>query len=118
MTKSQLIVLTCTINPQIETLVKRSSPKERLRDYKISIDKWALLSHEVSMDLLVVENSGYLPELKRQFSLVRRNHSDSIDLKILVLVAIEKGKYLIPYRTQKSSPSSPMVLCTRVRESR
>jgi hypothetical protein len=33
-------------------------------------------------------------------------------------VAIEKGKYLIPSRTQKSSPSSPMVLYTRVWESR
>ena len=31
---------------------------------------------------------------------------------------IEKGKYLIPSRTQKSSPSSPMVLHTRVWESR
>ena len=34
------------------------------------------------------------------------------------LVTLEKGKYLIPFRTQKSSPSSPMVLYTRVWESR
>ncbi len=34
------------------------------------------------------------------------------------LVAMEKGKYLTPFRTQKSSPSSPMVLHTRVWESR
>ena len=33
-------------------------------------------------------------------------------------MALEKGKYLIPFRTQKSSPSSPMVLHTRVWESR
>ena len=46
------------------------------------------------------------------------NLTDFFDLKIFVLVAIEKGKYLIPSRTQKSSPSSPMVLYARVRESR
>ena len=40
-------------------------------------------------------------------------HETTTD-KTLVLVAIEKGKYLIPYRTQKSSPSSPMVLYARV----
>ncbi len=34
------------------------------------------------------------------------------------LVTIEKGNYLIPYRTQKSSPSSPMVLHARVWKSR
>ena len=34
------------------------------------------------------------------------------------LVAIERGKYLIPSRTQKSSLSSPMVLYARVWESR
>ncbi len=34
------------------------------------------------------------------------------------LVTTEKGKYLNPFRTQKSSPSSPMVLHTRVWESR
>ena len=34
------------------------------------------------------------------------------------LVAIEKRKYLIPSRTQKSSSSSPMVLYTRVWKSR
>ena len=33
-------------------------------------------------------------------------------------MAIEKGIHLIPFRTQKLSPSSPMVLYTRVWESR
>ena len=98
MTKSQLIVLTCTINPQIETLVKRSSPKERLRDYKISIDKWASLSYEVSMDLLVVENSGYLPELKRQFSSTNQKnimfHSAAIP-NVSVDEGISKGEFLM-----------------------
>jgi hypothetical protein len=34
------------------------------------------------------------------------------------LVAIEEESYLIPFRTQKSSPPSPMVLRTRAWESR
>ena len=29
-----------------------------------------------------------------------------------------KGKYPIPFRTRKSSPSAPMVLCLKTRESR
>lgn len=51
-------------------------------------------------------------KLKRQFTLVKESD------KNLVLVAIEKRKYLIPSRTQKSSSSSPMVLYARVWESR
>src|SRR5476649_2895195 len=38
--------------------------------------------------------------------------------KKFILAALERGKYLIPFRTQKSSLSSPMVLHTRVWESR
>ena len=34
------------------------------------------------------------------------------------LVIIARGKYPIPFRTRKSSPSAPMVLCLKARESR
>ena len=34
------------------------------------------------------------------------------------LVIIAKGQYPIPFRTRKSSPSAPMVLCLKTRESR
>ena len=34
------------------------------------------------------------------------------------LVIIAKGQYPIPYRTRKSSPSAPMVLCLKAWESR
>ena len=34
------------------------------------------------------------------------------------LVIIAKGQYPIPFRTRKSSPSAPMVLCLKVWESR
>ena len=33
-------------------------------------------------------------------------------------VIIAKGPYPIPFRTRKSSPSAPMVLCLKTRESR
>ena len=34
------------------------------------------------------------------------------------LVIIAKGQYPIPFRTRKSSPSAPMVLCLKTWESR
>ena len=34
------------------------------------------------------------------------------------LVIIAKGQYPIPFRTRKSSPSAPMVLCLKAWESR
>ena len=34
------------------------------------------------------------------------------------LVIIAKGSYPIPFRTRKSSPSAPMVLCLKIWESR
>ena len=34
------------------------------------------------------------------------------------LVIIAKGQYPIPFRTRKSSPSAPMVLCPKTWESR
>ena len=36
----------------------------------------------------------------------------------ICLVIIAKGLYPIPFRTRKSSPSAPMVLCLKARESR
>ena len=36
----------------------------------------------------------------------------------LCLVIIAKGPYPIPFRTRKSSPSAPMVLCLKTRKSR
>ncbi len=36
----------------------------------------------------------------------------------MCLVIIAKGTYPIPFRTRKSSPSAPMVLCLKTRESR
>ena len=34
------------------------------------------------------------------------------------LVIIAKGQYPIPFRTRKSSPSAPMILCLKAWESR
>ena len=36
----------------------------------------------------------------------------------MCLVIIAKGSYPIPFRTRKSSPSAPMVLCLKIWESR
>lgn len=45
-------------------------------------------------------------------------HDVSEKITYFCLVVIEKGVHLIPSRTQKLSPSSPMVLHARVWESR
>ena len=41
-----------------------------------------------------------------------------LKLYIPCLVIIAKGQYPIPFRTRKSSPSAPMVLCLKTRKSR
>ncbi len=53
-------------------------------------------------------------QFQAPFSINDDNHS----YDFFFLVTIEKEIYLIPSRTQKSSPSSPMVLRTRVWKSR
>ena len=41
-----------------------------------------------------------------------------INIYPICLVIIAKGQYPIPFRTRKSSPSAPMVLCLKAWESR
>ena len=64
MKNSHLVVLTCTVIPQLGSEIKRYSPETRLRDYKISIEKWVSLSDKISLDVLVVENSNSMTNLK------------------------------------------------------
>jgi len=68
MKKSHLVVLTCTVIPQLASEIKRYSPETRIRDYKISIEKWAALSDKISLDVLVVENSNSMAYLKSHIS--------------------------------------------------
>jgi hypothetical protein len=68
MKKSYLVVLTSSVIPQLANSVKRHSPDKRLNDYIVSIERWASLSDKGSLDVLVVENSDSISELKSYLS--------------------------------------------------
>jgi len=68
MKKLDLVVLTCTVVPQLTNSVKRFDPDKRLSDYLISIERWAELCVKGALDVLVVENSDSMSDLQRHLS--------------------------------------------------
>jgi hypothetical protein len=62
---NHLVILTCTLETQMTTQMKRSNFQTRLEDYVNSISKWANLAEKEGFRILVIENSNRLEILKR-----------------------------------------------------
>ena len=67
---------------------------------------------EVISSILITPTKFNNINIIRLFTLNKKNTIS------LCLVIIAKGPYPIPFRTRKSSPSAPMVLCLKTWESR
>ena len=90
---------------------------------RIKVNFWACSSVveryvdivEVISSILITPTKIATIFYKRAISPIYFNSNNNIKH---CLVIIAKGLYPIPFRTRKSSPSAPMVLCLKTRESR
>ena len=62
---NHLVILTCTLETQMTTQMKRSNFQTRLEDYVISISKWVNLAATEGFSILVIENSNRMKILKQ-----------------------------------------------------
>ncbi len=63
-----LIILTCTVSPDLQENLLREDPEIRLRDYIQSILKWKKMAKKHGFTLAVVENSNSIDELRAKLS--------------------------------------------------
>jgi len=67
---SQLILLTCTVEPSKDVIVARNNADLRLNDYEVAIKKWIELARPHGHKILVIENSGNIDKIKNRCRLV------------------------------------------------
>ena len=75
-----LLILTCTVSPQVSSNLTRSNSELRLKDYVASLAKLQSLSEGLKIDFLVVENSNSIELIKVGLSKMKVNLNDFIFL--------------------------------------
>lgn len=59
-----LLILTCTVNPQVSANLVRTNPKRRLEDYVTSISKLQKYSKNLDIHFIVAENSNSIGNIE------------------------------------------------------